>query len=945
MAAVFQAVLAFFLTLFQVFILDIPFVISLAVLMTINTTLWCYETYLEPQIENLRWTEDRSLGESTYYRRYCDLKDQTTFDANDLIEVNGDPEEAYRTFLRHGYVGLPGILPPELAHDLRQYILRRNYESDPEGVLHNGLHMPENRWLLTLAADDDPLIAQTLEVVGRNRLLQESLRHIMGDSTSLASLIEFDVITSTVGAEAQTLHSDGEPELSPLLAARSFFPTHVLLTQLQDTTIGMGSTEVCPGTHYCDRGPVEKVCEEEGLIPIVNHDGIWPRGMSVLMNTNSYHRGGEYTGEGISKEEWERHPVTGEMGPPHRVMIVMTFAPIPLKRAESRMLTHGLSYSLPWYQWGHTLEDMAEASTRMVHPIWAPLRALGLHHKFLKTRKGIDATNATEMTVAKNYTAGRARDGTFSEWGVDFVSLWLRRAANEYEPIDDAATVQLFVAEDKNGWPYRWIHGATAVPKVRSWLDLGLLTLRKLETLSIWGAGVLVLSSLLFVFVYNRSTQSSDQPSRSATRALVGVVFRLMVRITLFGSISFQVRKAFDASDWAHDLSHGFRNIPHFDARDTKNPSLLPFESGKMTIPVRDDILIDTRLSSSYLALYQDFIKYGHPGTVEWKDVCSRSVYFMGRLSSETIARSIVRQFESMGARFLHQSHSQGTWHILSYTHSVQQTHQELIFQRYPALETVSRHLPHIVCRYGIYRKTALCDHATGTVAAIRRSLLKAHGVLDPIEEKSLKVDSGFITPSSRALLRSPSFSKQLSLSRERRGNQTIPFRPQRPEIVEGDLVIAPIGHEWFMGEVISVFPTALVYVRFLDDGDKRLVRYDDALMAKAVMKPGRAILVRKHDVSLDREEDNDEDDEDADEKWAEAERRKWADGVIVQVNWKSMTFIYEYEISDEHDEDGFALHEVPMDEVWRVNVAPHIELTRESIDEEDEGDEETDDE
>ena len=66
---------------------------------------------------------------------------------------------------------------------------------------------------------------------------------------------------------------------------------------------------------------------------------------------------------------------------------------------ESRQLSQGITFSLRWDMWGHTLSDLAKADTAMTQP-WATLRALGLY---------------------------KAKD---ADWGIDFVTGSTHRIAN-----------------------------------------------------------------------------------------------------------------------------------------------------------------------------------------------------------------------------------------------------------------------------------------------------------------------------------------------------------------------------------------------------------------------------------------------------------------------------------------------------------------------------------
>ncbi len=75
-------------------------------------------------------------------------------------------------------------------------------------------------------------------------------------------------------------------------------------------------------------------CDKDGF-QVVGEDGHWNTGDALLMNMNSYHRGSAHIDpNGID-----------------RVMLILTFVPRPNKRAESRQMSQGITFSLRWDMW------------------------------------------------------------------------------------------------------------------------------------------------------------------------------------------------------------------------------------------------------------------------------------------------------------------------------------------------------------------------------------------------------------------------------------------------------------------------------------------------------------------------------------------------------------------------------------------------------------------
>ena len=190
------------------------------------------------------------------------------------------------------------------------------------------------RWVVELGFDEDPVVAKALAENSTNPLFRSSLAKIFGSPD--AALVELNAITSEHGCQNQSWHTDGMEDRSPLLYGRSFAPTHLMLTPLQDTTAEMGGTALCPGTHYC-RDVAAGACDGHHQIPALTHPDLdhWPAGDGLLMTTNTYHRGTAFVDPDASHR--------------YRVVLVTTVSPVPRKRYETRQLSHGLSYSLKWY--------------------------------------------------------------------------------------------------------------------------------------------------------------------------------------------------------------------------------------------------------------------------------------------------------------------------------------------------------------------------------------------------------------------------------------------------------------------------------------------------------------------------------------------------------------------------------------------------------------------
>lgn len=320
---------------------DIPL---LAILLTYSGIVWfgyVHHNYLIPQYEALKFTNERSLLDNTYYNRVCDADDMTTRNGAELfLPENATPEEAYHHQLEHGFTVFRGILDSEAATNLRDYVVskNRNLRADEKiYVIEN-----DNRFSFGLGTEV-PSVAKAMKQLAQN--MGPSLEKILGPDPAL---IEMTAITSSYGAVPQWWHDDVIPSGSPVQFGRAFGPSYSVFIQLQNTTKQMGATSACPGTHFCASGTMEKFCDEEGF-QLTSDSGFWHQGDALLMNMNSWHRGAAHT----DKDALDR------------VMLILTFVPKPMERAEIRQMSQGITFSLRWDMWVRSTFAVRHASNQL----------------------------------------------------------------------------------------------------------------------------------------------------------------------------------------------------------------------------------------------------------------------------------------------------------------------------------------------------------------------------------------------------------------------------------------------------------------------------------------------------------------------------------------------------------------------------------------------------
>jgi hypothetical protein len=308
-------------------LLDLPL---LTILLLYSAVLWfghVQNTYLIPQYHALEFTGKRSRLDNTYYTRVCDATDMTTRTGADLfLPENATPEEAYHHQLKHGFSVFRGILDAETSNNLRDYVISRNRHLKEEESIY--VIEGDNRYSFGLGTEE-PSVRKAVKQLAVN--MGPYLEKILGPDPAL---IEMTAITSAYGAVKQWWHDDVLPTGSPVQFGRAFGPSYSVFIQLQNTTAAMGATAACPGTLYCASGTMEKFCEEEGF-QLTSETGIWHQGDALLMNMNSWHRGGAHTDPNAID----------------RVMLILTFVPKPKDRAETRQMSQGITFSLRWDMW------------------------------------------------------------------------------------------------------------------------------------------------------------------------------------------------------------------------------------------------------------------------------------------------------------------------------------------------------------------------------------------------------------------------------------------------------------------------------------------------------------------------------------------------------------------------------------------------------------------
>lgn len=634
-------------------IFELPLAVFLAAYLAAVWTHRLHDLYLEPQLEAIYWDSDRMEKEETYYKRYCDADDQSTLEGSDLfLSENTTTEEAYQHHLTHGMTVFPSILSKKTATELRDYVRSQNFKLPEEESIF--VIANKNRYSFGLGTEE-PSVANAMEELASHERLRPALEKIMGPNPAL---IEMTCITSTAGAKDQYWHDDVIARASAIQFGQSFGPSYSIFIQLQDTTKKMGATAACPGTHYCAAGSMEKFCDEQGF-QVVGEDGLWKTGDAMLMNMNIYHRGAAH-------KDYDAQD---------RVMLILTFVPRPRSHAESRQMSQGITFSLRWDMWGHTLDDLAHAKTRMTQP-WATLRSLGLY----KQKE--------------------------ADWGIDYISGGSMRMANGDNGFRED---QLEEQIEAGGFPLLpgFLNGEVDL-KREGWREYYLKTCIKIEEFML-KVNLVAVPAYIFLQVLIlvvRLFLPSD-PKNGPFRRFGWAIARLVLVHTVVYGLFRAALNHVDNTQWAKDIKEERRYTNPFAVTDNDY-------SGPTTYPHREDILIETRYKNPALAMYNDFIN-GHPGNRQWNPLLEsmaplyESYSGLPTVFRDHLAEYMVSSMESQQRRFLYQG-KESHWHLLSRENALNYNERQLQISSNPVLRHVYTGLEYLLqeCKHGHLRNTVL---------------------------------------------------------------------------------------------------------------------------------------------------------------------------------------------------------------------------------------------
>lgn len=559
----------------------------------------------------------------------------------------------------------------------------------------------------------------------------------------------------------------------------------------------MGATGACPGTHYCSGGSETQMCGEEGF-QLVNENGVWATGDALLMNMNCFHRGAAHT-----------DPDGGD-----RVMLILTFMPKPKDFAESRRMAQGITFSLRWDMWGHTWDDLARATERMGQP-WATMRSLAIY-------KPPEA-----------------------DWGMDYITSSSLRGVGSETGFNDEA-MEKFQEWGQLPWLPMFLQEKGLDPEEEDvWLKYCTGTLEKVHTFM-----GLVVFSAISAYAVICGLISILQTKRSWAHAFGLSILRLGALCAAAYLVFVGLRSHVDSTRWAADIRGGRRYSTVFandEAFGVKN-------EGLVTLPHRNDVLIENRFGSPYLHLYNDFIN-GHPGNRYFLNLVDGASKTFGSYPfwlQEASARYVTESVLAHQGRFLEQG-TNGDWFINDLDEAMAYTRKVLVQKTIPVVAAVMQELRFIISgfRFSTQRDTSLAqkhmgpflktfekklvarvlkeepDSAASSTTYVRPPSTKP--LFGPDNVTLLKSKSPVIGTLASAVtvplkhsLRTPRSSATHRRKQRAKAYKTVPTEPEPGAWISTDSKVEAFTEGfWFIGDVTAVNAFGMYHVVF-PDGDQQ---------------------------------------------------------------------------------------------------------------------------
>lgn len=648
-----------------ILLLDIPVFVTLTFRLSSSLVDYFAREYILPQMEFHRWDDHTNAAmEYTYYFRECNASTITASTPAELVfEEDMSTDDALELFNTHGVIMLPQTISPETAAELREFILEENLRSqDVVDIFEN-----ENRWSFAIQIDHHPSVAKAAREILSNQRFVAAIEKIVGPNPAVT---EFTAITVAPGAKAQIYHTDSGPSANRY--SRSFFPTYSFFTPLQNTTAGMGATDICPGTHMCSSDSMP-ACYTRGF-SVAGPDDNWPVGWTAMTSQQTFHRGAAYS-------DPEGEP---------RVMFYFTFAPRPRFNEfelETRTFARGGTYGQYWGQWGHTMRDYAHPERYMRQP-WRLLRTYGLY-KPRGRQWGWDYLTLSTCALATSVYDYDDEDYVKMQerGGLPFLPKFLQANVSivtDEEPVEDDDVFYDDENENYDGKVWHEFFSQTierckVISRMLHLVALGLYSLAVLGAITIGG-------------------------KRGKVRFLTSAVGRLIVMHAVLLLAQKMIVQHVANLSWARSIKAGRL----FEVSDSYH--LAPNLPG--TIPTVNDILILDDMRSDYLGSFStvlDTFQVGNKAFMELLASRSAGYASLSTPLQRNLCSSVLRWSRQAGHRVLVKNRD-FDWAVAEPDRALRFCHKELMKLSNPFVSKAITELDYLIAetKFGYWRDTRM---------------------------------------------------------------------------------------------------------------------------------------------------------------------------------------------------------------------------------------------
>ncbi|GAX09311.1 hypothetical protein FisN_32Hh007 [Fistulifera solaris] len=729
-------------------LVDLPLILIMTSWLLCSGCLALYHQIYEPLFDRAQRTDTDLLHEYTYYERHCNQYDISTHTASDLLLPERD---GVSHMLQHGAAVIPQVLTKHTVEELRAYIMHRNAAvTDREAY---PVSQGESRVSYGIDATEHPAVTQALKEVAEHPLLRPLLQELLGDIDP--AVAEITAITSWAGAVSQVWHPDTKSDGNALKFARTYSHSYSLFLPLQNVTERMGATDLCPGTHYC-ANDLDAVCEANKLgLHLAGPQGqYFPAGHGALINQHVWHRGSAHT----------------DPEAPHRVVFIVSFLARPRVHAnDARQLSRGTYFHQKWNMWGHTLQDLQDASS-MRWP-FSVLRALSLWKP--RTR----------------------------HWGYDLVTAVYMRFSNGQ--LEDEDLPLRFLPKLKDlGFP-KFLQGrllSYRASQKQRWQLFLRETLEKtrdfLTRVNLWTHGVYVGCSFLVALI------------RWQPRMIPGTVFRWIQTNAILALIGTGVYMRILQSRWGQDVTSGQYLMRPFPAVTLQHQSEKEL-SMRMptTLPQRTDVLIGTRYDAAFLGSYDQWLDF-HPGNMRLIQWAKQNAEFYKSNHDSALwslfEESHLKDLEK--GRFLLQDYRTGDWRVMSESQKRKRIRHELQERAFGILRELQKSIRWLMAdlRFGFE-----CRRSSRMCTVSQENLRRWEDALFEPTAVHVKTRSNNTQLTLPSLSRVHTFLRPINGRRTSRKKSSISPQPFHDETFKvGDLVwCTQDGTSWYPGTVLAEQP------------------------------------------------------------------------------------------------------------------------------------------